>query len=83
MAVQLRLNPTRREELAGAVLAVLTETSDTRSWLRLRVTFQDLRHAVWALWALGEDAEALAPASLRAALHDRAAKILTTYQDRS
>lgn len=44
------------------------------------VTFQDLRHAEWALWQLGTDAEALAPPSLRAALRDRAAALVARYR---
>jgi predicted DNA-binding transcriptional regulator YafY len=43
------------------------------------VTFQDSRHAEWALWQLGTDAEALAPPSLRTALRDRAAAIAARY----
>jgi predicted DNA-binding transcriptional regulator YafY len=47
------------------------------------VTFQDLRHAEWALWQLSTDAEALAPQSLRTALRNRAAAIATRYADSS
>ena len=48
-------------------------------WLRLEVTFQDARHAEWALWQLAADAEALAPQWLRTALRDRAAAIAARY----
>lgn len=61
-------------------LAVLTEEPDTDGRLRMEVTFQDSRHAEWALWQLGIDAEALAPPALRAALHDRAAAIAARYE---
>jgi predicted DNA-binding transcriptional regulator YafY len=81
VAVLVRLDPARREELAGTALAVLSEAADGEGRLRLEVTFQDLRHAVWALWQLGTDAEALAPASLRAALRDRAAALVDRYAD--
>jgi hypothetical protein len=47
---------------------------------RLAVTFQDPRHAEWALWQLATNAEALAPQWLRVALRDRAAAIATCYQ---
>lgn len=77
--VQLRMDPARREELVGTALAVLAEAPDADGWLRLEVTFQDLRHAEWALWQLSTDAEALAPSSLRTALRDRATTITTRY----
>ncbi|MFD8962970.1 helix-turn-helix transcriptional regulator, partial [Streptomyces anulatus] len=63
----VRVDPVRREELLGTVLAVRAEDPDTDGWPRLEVTFQDARHAEWALWRLGTDAEALAPQSLRSA----------------
>ncbi|MET8773297.1 hypothetical protein ABZV94_41685, partial [Streptomyces sp. NPDC004658] len=38
------------------------------------MTFEDLRHAVWAVWQLDTDAHVLAPDSLRTALRDRLAR---------
>lgn len=63
IAVRLRVNPERREDLLNTALAVRAEVpeSDGDGWLRLEVTFQDMRHAQWALWQLGTDGEALAP----------------------
>ena len=81
MVVLLRMDPAGREVLVGTALAVLAEEPEPDGWLRLEVTFQDLRHAVWALWQLGMSAEALAPQSLRTALRDRAAALATRYQD--
>ncbi len=63
-----RVDPTRREELVGTALAVGAEATDADGCLRLEVTFQDARHAEWALWQLGLGAEALAPQWLRNAL---------------
>ncbi|MBF6067534.1 helix-turn-helix transcriptional regulator [Nocardia farcinica] len=80
ITVLLRLNPARRDDLVTTALAVLTEEPDTDGRLRMEVTFQDSRHAEWALWQLGIDAEALAPPALRAALHDRAAAIAARYE---
>lgn len=77
--VRLRMNPARREELLDTALAVRAEEPDADGWLRLEVTFQDSRHAEWALWQLGTDAEALSPKSLRTALHDRAAALAARY----
>lgn len=81
IAVQVRMDPARREELVGTALAVLAEGADDDGRLRLEVTFQDARHAEWALWQLGTDAEALAPESLRTALRDRAAAVVARYAD--
>ncbi|MEV6477905.1 WYL domain-containing protein [Streptomyces sp. NPDC051657] len=75
----VRVSPARREELLGTVLAVRAEDPDTDGWPRLEVTFQDARHAEWALWRLGTDAEALAPQSLRSALRDLAVTLAARY----
>ncbi len=80
LTVLVRVNPVRREDLLTAALAVRAEEPDADGWLRLEVTYQDSRHAEWALWQLGTDAEALAPPSLRASLRDRAVAVATRYE---
>ena len=77
--VLVRIDPARREDLVGTAVAVLSSRTDSDGWLRLEVTFQDRRHAEWALWRLAMNAEALAPQWLRAALHDRAGAIAGRY----
>ncbi|MCY0944989.1 helix-turn-helix transcriptional regulator [Streptomyces antarcticus] len=79
VAVLVRMDPARREDLVGTALAVLAEEADADGRLRLEVTFQDARHAEWALWHLGTNAEALAPQWLRDSLRDRAATIAARY----
>ncbi|WP_030675659.1 helix-turn-helix transcriptional regulator [Streptomyces sp. NRRL B-1347] len=79
VTVRMRVNPARREELLDTALAVRAEEPGADGWLRLEVTFQDSRHAEWALWQLNTDAEALTPQSLRTALHDRATTIAGRY----
>lgn len=79
LTVLARVRPARREDLLNAAVAVRAEEPGPDGWPRLEVTFQDLRHAEWALWQLGADAEALAPPSLRARLHERAAAIAARY----
>ncbi len=79
VAVLVRLDPARRETLVGTALAVLTEEVEADGRLRLEVTFQDRRHAEWALWQLGPYAEALEPPWLRASLRTRAARIVGLY----
>jgi predicted DNA-binding transcriptional regulator YafY len=81
LTVSVRVNPARREDLLDAAVAVRAEEPDADGWLRLELTFQDSRHAEWALWQLGTDAEALTPQSLRTALHHRASTIATRYAD--
>ncbi|GHH44674.1 helix-turn-helix transcriptional regulator [Streptomyces candidus] len=80
VTVRVRVIPARREELVGTALAVLTEESDADGWLRMEVTFQDARHAEWALWQLATSAEALAPPWLRTALRERAAAVASRYE---
>ncbi|GAA2120486.1 helix-turn-helix transcriptional regulator [Actinomadura alba] len=79
VTVLVRVNPARREDLVGTALAVRAEETDSDGWLRLEVTFQDPRHAEWALWQLTTNAEALAPQWLRNSLRNRAAAIATRY----
>ncbi|GAB2582513.1 YafY family protein [Streptomyces capparidis] len=79
VAVLVRMDPARRQDLVGTALAVLAEEADADGSLRLEVTFQDPRHAEWALWHLGTDAEALSPQWLRDSLRDRAAAIAGRY----
>ncbi|RAS66905.1 putative DNA-binding transcriptional regulator YafY [Lentzea atacamensis] len=73
VTVLLRLNPARRGDLMA--VAVLTEETGADGWLRLEVTFQDARHAEWAVWQLSTNAEVLTPQWLRASLRDRAAAL--------
>ncbi|WP_217198237.1 helix-turn-helix transcriptional regulator [Streptomyces buecherae] len=77
----VRVRPARREELVDTALAVRAMQPDADGWARLEVTFQDARHAEWALWELGADGEAVAPRSLRASLHQRAAALASRYDD--
>ncbi len=75
----IRLDPERQDELAATALTLRTEATAPSGWLRLAATFQDPRHAEWALWTLGAQAEALTPEWLRASLHDRATAITQQY----
>ncbi|MET9070366.1 helix-turn-helix transcriptional regulator [Streptosporangium sandarakinum] len=79
VTVLVRMNPARREDLVGTALAVLSEEPEADGRLRLEVTFQDPRHAEWALWQLGTDADALAPQWLRDSLRDRASAVAARY----
>lgn len=58
---------------------MLIEEPDDHGGLRLQVTFQDRRHAQWALWQLATDAQALAPQWLRDSLRSRAQALATLY----
>ncbi|WP_282784323.1 MULTISPECIES: WYL domain-containing protein [unclassified Nocardia] len=80
VTVLARVHPARRAELVGTALSVGTEADDPDGWVRLEVTFQDSRHAEWALWQLGTSAEVLAPQWLRTSLRDRAAAIVAHYE---
>jgi predicted DNA-binding transcriptional regulator YafY len=80
VTVLARVNPTRREDLVSTALTVRSEEPDADGWLRLELTFQDPRHAEWALWQLATNAEALAPQWLRTSLRNRAAEIATCYE---
>ncbi|WP_433290302.1 helix-turn-helix transcriptional regulator [Pseudonocardia sp. CA-142604] len=79
VAVLVRVDAARREDLLRTALAVRAEEPDADGRLRLEVTFSDPRHAEWALWQLATSAEALAPQWLRTALRNRAAAIAACY----
>ncbi|MFC8091918.1 helix-turn-helix transcriptional regulator [Streptomyces sp. NPDC057301] len=79
ITVLVRVKLARREDLLDTALAVRAEEPEADGWLRLKVTFQDSRHAEWALWQLATDAEALTPQSLRTSLRNRAEAIATRY----
>lgn len=81
IAVRVRVDPARREELLTSAVAVRAEEPSADGRLHLEVTYQDLRHAVWAMWQLGTAAEALSPPALRAALHRRAAELAAQYTE--
>ncbi|MFJ7206062.1 helix-turn-helix transcriptional regulator [Streptomyces sp. NPDC098789] len=81
ITVLVRVEPERRDDLVDTAVAVRAEEPDVDGRLRLELTFQDARHAEWALWQLGADAEALSPQSVRTALRRRAAAMATRYGD--
>ncbi|GAB2576388.1 YafY family protein [Kribbella endophytica] len=81
VAVLARVNPVRRKDVVGTALAVLSEEPTEDGWLLMEATFQDSRHAVWALWQLATNAEVLEPQWLRTTLHDRAAAMLKHYAE--
>ncbi|MFI1064274.1 helix-turn-helix transcriptional regulator [Streptomyces spororaveus] len=81
ITVLVRVDPARREELLDTAVSVRAEEPEPDGRLRLELTFQDARHAEWALWQLGTDAEALTPHALRISLRDRAAALAARYED--
>ncbi|MGN2636914.1 helix-turn-helix transcriptional regulator [Nocardia takedensis] len=70
-----------RAVLVDTALAVLAEDTDADGRALLELTFQDARHAEWALWQVAPDAHALSPTWLRTALRERAAGIAERYAD--
>jgi predicted DNA-binding transcriptional regulator YafY len=79
VVVSARVAATRREQLIETALAVRAEEVEADGSLLVEVAFQDRRHAEWAVWQLGVDAEVLGPEWLRAALRERAAAIAARY----
>jgi predicted DNA-binding transcriptional regulator YafY len=78
-AATVRVRTTRRPELAAACIEITGERPDGPDHLRVEVAFGDLHHAERVVWMLGDAAEALAPAALRARVAARAAAVATFY----
>lgn len=83
ISVLVRVHPTRREELLSTARTIRAEQSEDDGWVRLDATFEDLRHAVWAIWQLHTAADVLEPDSVRDALRERATTIAARYADQS
>lgn len=79
--VHAKVRAARRDEVVSTALAVHSELPDDDGWLVVEASFQDSRHAEWALWQLAVDAEVLSPHWLRVSLRERAASIHVLYQD--
>ena len=81
LRVLVLVTSARRDELVDSAAAVHAEAdADADGRTQLDVSFQDLRHAEWAVWRLGVDAEVVAPAMLRTVLRDRAATLAARYE---
>jgi predicted DNA-binding transcriptional regulator YafY len=79
LPVLVRVRATRTDELLKHARAVRAQVQDVDGWVRLDLTFEDLRHAVWAIWQLDTAVEVLAPDSLRAAICRRADVLVARY----
>jgi predicted DNA-binding transcriptional regulator YafY len=79
IAATVRVRTTRRPELAAACIEITGEQPDGPDHLRVEVAFGDLHHAERVVWMLGDAAEALAPAALRAGVAARAAAVAAFY----
>lgn len=81
--VAVRVDRARRDDLADTAVTIVSERGVVdeagAEQIHMIMTFQDRRHAVWALWMLGGDAEALSPDWLRTELRDRAQSLKTSY----
>ncbi|MFC8681536.1 helix-turn-helix transcriptional regulator [Microbacterium ureisolvens] len=80
LPVIVRVRSSRREELLNTARALRVEEPEPDGWLRLDVAFEDLRHAVWAIWQLDIDAQVISPETLREALTERARQVSALYQ---
>lgn len=84
LAVLARVTPSRLEQLRNTAVSIDDpgdlDPTDPVARYRLVITFQDFRHALWAMWECGTEAEVLAPQELRAALRERAHAVAECYR---
>lgn len=81
LSVRVDVAPSRCDDLLDSARAVRTEGEGAEGRMRLAASFDDVRHAAWAIWRLGADAEVLEPASVREELRRRAAALAARYTD--
>ncbi len=81
LTVRVRVDAERRDELVRSARGGQLEGTEPDGRLLLQLAFDDLRHAVWALWPLDTDAEVLEPEIVRRALAERAAELVRRYGD--
>lgn len=79
VTARVRVRPRRRSALVRVARSV-TEEGECDGWLYADVEFTDGAFAAHVLWLLAPDAEAIAPASLRATLTGRAAQTAAHYR---
>lgn len=79
--VLVKVHASRREEVLNMACAVRAEEVESDGWVRMDVTFEDLRHAIWAIWQLDTGAEVLSPESLRLALRKRGDTLVSRYRN--
>jgi predicted DNA-binding transcriptional regulator YafY len=75
----VRVREQARARLVARARQVHAERPDGPGWLRVEIDFGGLDHALAMVWALGPDAEVLAPESLRLAVAERAAATAARY----
>lgn len=80
LPVVVQVRASRRDELLYTARALRAEQSEPDGWVRLDVVFDDLRHAVWAVWQLGVDAEVVEPDTLRQVVSERAQRVAALYR---
>lgn len=76
----IRVRSNHRDALIDTARALRGEERHSDDWVRLTLTFDDLRHALWAVWQLDVDVEVIEPASLRTAIAERAATLADRYR---
>lgn len=84
LTVQVRVAVERQADLVraargGRVLDPGTRGTEPDGTVLLELAFDDLRHALWAVWPLDLDAEVIEPEHLRQALAERAALLASRY----
>ncbi|WP_424217221.1 helix-turn-helix transcriptional regulator (plasmid) [Streptomyces sp. BI20] len=79
VTVRARAEPAHRDHLVDTALVLHAEETDPEGRSLLTLSFQDRRHAEWALWQYAPHIEVLDPPWLRAALHDRAVALAARY----
>lgn len=80
LAVMVRIRSSRRDELLSTARSAHVEHEEPDGWIRVEVMFDDLRHAIWAVWRLGADAEVVAPQAARDAMAELAESLAARYR---
>lgn len=79
LEVSVLVSPGSYEQLVKSAVRVGEHTREPDGRWLVAATFQDLRHAEWAVWSQMGEAEAVAPPALREQLGRRARSVAEAY----
>ncbi|WP_206031082.1 YafY family protein [Rhodococcus sp. B10] len=79
VSVRLRVRPDQLDHVAATAIRVDETSAPHDGWIGLDALFGGVAHACSTVWMLGDDCELLGPEDVRAAVFDRAQRMMTRH----